>query len=366
MVKGRFSLPDRWTDYDAVGDVIPGTRFIAFKVPLRLQYFHRKGLEREIFTTSDLNEKLGDKLRLVVDLSCKQVGMYYNPEDLEKNGIRYEKLRVEGKKVPSEHIIKRFKRIVTEFEKRQPEDYYIGVHCTHGVNRTGYVICRYMIEQLSKTTDEALRAFKAGRGYPLERENYIEALHKFEKDACVVKDRNTGHSKGYGFVEFARESDAENAMKQMSGAVRGRKPIRANWASHKKTQSKGEAKEYNSVFDKTSESNTTVYIGNTPDSFSETEVRNMFDTFGQILEVRVYPDRNYAFVKYSDHDQAAQAIVGCHGHTVQDRPIRCDWGKEDNQPKFPGYGQDGSHSTFMGQGSNSAATSHCGFGYQQQ
>ncbi|PIK58566.1 hypothetical protein BSL78_04472, partial [Apostichopus japonicus] len=200
------STYSRWTDYDAVGDVIPGTRFIAFKVPLRLQYFHRKGLEREIFTTSDLNEKLGDKLRLVVDLSCKQVGMYYNPEDLEKNGIRYEKLRVEGKKVPSEHIIKRFKRIVTEFEKRQPEDYYIGVHCTHGVNRTGYVICRYMIEQLSKTTDEALRAFKAGRGYPLERENYIEALHKFEKDACVVKDRNTGHSKGYGFVDFARES----------------------------------------------------------------------------------------------------------------------------------------------------------------
>ncbi|XP_071827517.1 cytotoxic granule associated RNA binding protein TIA1-like isoform X5 [Apostichopus japonicus] len=232
-------------------------------------------------------------------------------------------------------------------------------------------------------------------------------------DARVVKDMNTGHSKGYGFVAFARESDAENAMKQMSGAVLGGKPIRTNWASRKQNQSKGEAKEYKSVFDKTSEANTTVYIGNTPDSFSEAEVRNMFETFGQILEVRVYPDRNYAFVKYSDHDQAAQAIVGCHGQTVQDRPIRCDWGKEDNQPKqtpfqqqpqqqfsgnpppgmysqqqyvggnqsqvypyfdsmmmqtgqFSGYGQDASHSTFMGQGSNSAATSQGGFGYQQQ
>ncbi|XP_071827524.1 RNA/RNP complex-1-interacting phosphatase homolog isoform X7 [Apostichopus japonicus] len=217
MVKGRFSLPDRWTDYDAVGDVIPGTRFIAFKVPLRLQYFHRKGLEREIFTTSDLNEKLGDKLRLVVDLSCKQVGMYYNPEDLEKNGIRYEKLRVEGKKVPSEHIIKRFKRIVTEFEKRQPEDYYIGVHCTHGVNRTGYVICRYMIEQLSKTTDEALRAFESGRGHPLERENYIEALHKFEKknlgdDAPTPRPASNHFQDSYHHWQTSHETNSYHKM----------------------------------------------------------------------------------------------------------------------------------------------------------
>lgn len=31
--------------------------------------------------------------------------------------------------------------------------------------------------------------------------------------------------------------------------------------------------------------------------FAETEVREMFEAYGQILEVRVYADRNYAFVK---------------------------------------------------------------------
>ena len=27
-------------------------------------------------------------------------------------------------------------------------DLLIGVHCTHGVNRTGYLVCRYMIDKL--------------------------------------------------------------------------------------------------------------------------------------------------------------------------------------------------------------------------
>lgn len=35
-------------------------------------------------------------------------------------------------------------------------DKLIGVHCTHGVNRTGYMICRYMIERLDFSANGAL------------------------------------------------------------------------------------------------------------------------------------------------------------------------------------------------------------------
>jgi protein-tyrosine phosphatase len=35
-------------------------------------------------------------------------------------------------------------------------DGLIGVHCTHGVNRTGYLICRYLIERLQWTPEDAL------------------------------------------------------------------------------------------------------------------------------------------------------------------------------------------------------------------
>ena len=35
-------------------------------------------------------------------------------------------------------------------------DALIGVHCTHGVNRTGYLICRYLIEKLDWDPQKAI------------------------------------------------------------------------------------------------------------------------------------------------------------------------------------------------------------------
>lgn len=40
-------------------------------------------------------------------------------------------------------------------------DKLIGVHCTHGLNRTGYMVCRYMVETLGFTALEAI-----AREYP--------------------------------------------------------------------------------------------------------------------------------------------------------------------------------------------------------
>ncbi len=36
-------------------------------------------------------------------------------------------------------------------------------------------------------------------------------------DAIIITDRNTGRSKGFGFVEYADEESAEKAVKAMSG-----------------------------------------------------------------------------------------------------------------------------------------------------
>src|SRR5437870_2111351 len=36
-------------------------------------------------------------------------------------------------------------------------------------------------------------------------------------DVAVIKDAQTGRSKGFGFVEMARDSDAEEAIRQFNG-----------------------------------------------------------------------------------------------------------------------------------------------------
>ncbi|KAG8598839.1 hypothetical protein GDO81_002761 [Engystomops pustulosus] len=75
----KMKLPDRWTDYIPVGKRIPGTRFIAFKVPLTRRYDHRLAPWQR-FSPMDLIkevEEQNEELGLVVDLTCTK--RYYSP-----------------------------------------------------------------------------------------------------------------------------------------------------------------------------------------------------------------------------------------------------------------------------------------------
>ena len=48
-------------------------------------------------------------------------------------------------------------------------DSLIGVHCVHGVNRTGYMICRYLIEKRGWNPQNAIDAFENARGEKMEK-----------------------------------------------------------------------------------------------------------------------------------------------------------------------------------------------------
>lgn len=53
------------------------------------------------------------------------------------------------------------------------------------------------------------------------------------KQAHVMWDMQTSRSRGYGFVTFGKQEDAENALQSMNGEWLGGRAIRCNWASHK-------------------------------------------------------------------------------------------------------------------------------------
>lgn len=61
--------------------------------------------------------------------------------------------------------------------------------------------------------------------YDLTDEDLRSAFEEYGEveTASVIKDKFTGQSKGFGFVEMPRQADAEEAIKQLNGAnLKGR------------------------------------------------------------------------------------------------------------------------------------------------
>ncbi|XP_034048719.1 RNA/RNP complex-1-interacting phosphatase [Thalassophryne amazonica] len=182
----KRGIPDRWLDYKAVGKRLDGTRFIAFKVPLK-QSLNSHLPASEVFGPLELLDALRkdhQELGLIIDLTFTT--RYYKLQDLP-DSLMWLKIFTAGHEVPSNATILSFKRAVRRFLRENAHnDLLIGVHCTHGLNRTGYLICRYLIDVDGMDPKKAIELFRLARGHAIERENYLRDLH------CGPKRSNYG------------------------------------------------------------------------------------------------------------------------------------------------------------------------------
>ncbi|XP_032568316.1 RNA/RNP complex-1-interacting phosphatase [Chiroxiphia lanceolata] len=207
--RGAARVPERWTDYIPLGRRMPGTRFIAFKVPLK-KSFDRNLLPEERFSPRDLIRKVRERkeeLGLIIDLTYTR--RYYGPEELPAT-LCYSKILTMGHEIPNKQTIFQFKCVVKQFlNDNKDNDKLIGVHCTHGLNRTGYLVCRYLIDVEGMEPNTAIELFNKSRGHPIERTNYIQDLrNRAGKKKCGLKSLGSG--------PFREKSSAPaNPKKQM-------------------------------------------------------------------------------------------------------------------------------------------------------
>lgn len=169
------AIPDRWLNYSPIGKQIKGTRFIPFKVPLSEDV---NGRVKNVETRLDINTLLREipNLGLVIDLT--QTTRYYDPSIFTKKGIQHIKLMIHGGgRIPDKKNVDVFARHVDQFLSNDiNKDKLIGVHCTHGVNRTGYLICQHMVRQHNIAPETAIDYFESARGHPIERANYRDGI----------------------------------------------------------------------------------------------------------------------------------------------------------------------------------------------
>ncbi|XP_051475978.1 uncharacterized protein LOC127384926 isoform X2 [Apus apus] len=175
MVK-KNTIPDGWRSLTPVGQPIPGTRFIAFKVPLK-GAINQRLTPTQKFTPKDLiaaMKALNVELGLIIDLTYTT--RYYEVKDLPKS-VQYKKLYTVGLEVPDNATILQFKKWVRKFLwENAGNEKLIGVHCTNGINRTGYLICRYLIDVEGWDPEAAIQAFGDARGHCMDGLVYLTDL----------------------------------------------------------------------------------------------------------------------------------------------------------------------------------------------
>ncbi|KAI3381156.1 hypothetical protein SNEBB_009533 [Seison nebaliae] len=182
-------------------------------------------------------------------------------------------------------------------------------------------------------TSKHFHVFVGDLSQEVDVDQLREAFQSFGEisDVKVVRDAQSNKPKGYGFVSFVNRENAEVAIESMNGHWLGLRQIRTNWATRKvQPESAQYSKmDYSEVFNRASESNTTVYVGNLPETLCDEEkLKTHFSAFGEIKEVRVFKDKGFAFIRYSSKGNACQAIVSMHGVELQNSAIKCSWGKE--------------------------------------
>ncbi|XP_076260197.1 RNA/RNP complex-1-interacting phosphatase [Rhynchophorus ferrugineus] len=173
----KNQVPNRWRDYTALGNCILGTRIIPFKVPLSLKVCQNNLPEDEWFTP-DMLLKQEPRIKAVIDLT--NTHRYYNGKAaFESNGVQYVKIMLQGHgTLPTRSQIDQFFEAIDNHMK-EDNDALVGVHCTHGLNRTGHLICRWMIDKLKIKPAEAIQRFNLARGHNMERQVLLQDLQTF-------------------------------------------------------------------------------------------------------------------------------------------------------------------------------------------
>lgn len=176
--RGPGPIPNRWLYCPRKSDSVICEKFLAFKTPLSERFDSQMPVEC-VFTPDLLFSYVKTlKLKLGLWIDLTNTKRFYDRQVVESKGTRYIKLQCRGHgETPSEEQTRAFINIVDEFVNDRPLD-LIGVHCTHGFNRTGFLIVSYMVERMDCSVEAALRAFASARPPGIYKEDYIKELYR--------------------------------------------------------------------------------------------------------------------------------------------------------------------------------------------
>ncbi|XP_029902940.1 mRNA-capping enzyme [Myripristis murdjan] len=169
--------PPRWRNCPRRGQPV-ANKFLPMKTMLGPKYDDKVPEENRFHPSmlSNYLKSLKVKMGLLVDLT--NTTRFYDRNDIEKEGIKYVKLQCKGHgECPSTETTEMFIRLCEHFMDKNPTE-LIGVHCTHGFNRTGFLICAYLVEKMDWSVEAAVAAFGQSRAPGIYKGDYLKELFR--------------------------------------------------------------------------------------------------------------------------------------------------------------------------------------------
>jgi RNA recognition motif-containing protein len=86
-----------------------------------------------------------------------------------------------------------------------------------------------------------VRLYVGSLSYQTTEQDLADLFGQFGQvvSATVITDRDTGRSKGFGFVEMANDEEARRAIDQLNGSMLGNRSIIVNEARERREQGYG-------------------------------------------------------------------------------------------------------------------------------
>uniref|UniRef100_A0A3B4WYE9 Polyadenylate-binding protein n=1 Tax=Seriola lalandi dorsalis TaxID=1841481 RepID=A0A3B4WYE9_SERLL len=158
-------------------------------------------------------------------------------------------------------------------------------------------------------------------------EKLKEVFSAFRTLSVRVMRDERGHSRGFGFVNYANHEDAQKAVDEMNGKEINGKIIYVGRAQ-KRLERQGELKR---KFDQIKQDRiqryqgVNLYVKNLDDSIDDERLRKEFAPYGTITSAKVMTDgsqsKGFGFVCFSSPEEATKAVTEMNGRIIATKPL---------------------------------------------